>query len=147
MTHSRATHGLRALDPDLPFLAAEVALDVENLLAGLGSDRAAMTRLAEILLVSVKLDSTSISCSRMDMATLNILGAAVAKTSDASSLREVEDLFQRAERIAEILLNGDPNRDSKAFEQAQSFCEALSCAAAAYTESIRELRSPHPFRR
>ena len=140
--------GLRALDPDLPFLAAEVAIDVDILLAGKLIDRTAMRRLAEKLSQSIESDSSGgVPRSRMDMAALTILGEAVSETVDKDSLKKVEDLLAKASRIAEILANGDPNNNRDELEQAGNFCVALSRAAAAYSESIRDLRPSHPFRR
>jgi len=148
MTQPQGNQGLRALDPDLPFLAAEVAIDVDNLLAGRSDDRAAMLRFAAILSQSTEIDpSSALPRSRMDMATLTILGEAVSETIEGTSLKKIEDLLVRASRIASVLENGDPQRDKDELEQAGNFCVALSQAAAAYSESIRDLRPSHPFKR
>ena len=142
--------GLRALDPDLPFLASEVAIDVDNLLAGVSVNQKAMRLLAEKLLNSIEIDSAgSPPRSQMDMATLTVLGEAILdlETVDVQPLGKVEDLLTKANQIATILLVDDPQNNPKDLEQARSFCVALSRAAAAYSESIRDLRPSHPFRR
>ena len=139
--------GIEALDPDLPFLAAEVAIDVSNILLGVSIDQTAMRNLAEKLSLSVKSVSAGVHpSSRMDMATLTVLGEAVFGTIENQSLKNVEDLFAKATQIADVLAREDPKDDSDALKQAGNFCVALSRAAAAYSESIRDLGPSHPFR-
>jgi hypothetical protein len=140
--------GLKALDPDLPFLAAEVAIDISNMLSGISNDQTAMRSLADKLLHSIEPVSAGVPpSSRMDMATLTVLGEAVSETIEKPPLRNVEDLFAKASQIANVLARENPKEDRDALQQAGSFCVALSRAAAAYSESIRDLGPPHPFRR
>jgi hypothetical protein len=140
--------GLEALDPDLPFLAAEVSIDVSNMLSGVSNDQTAMRSLADKLLHSIEPASTGVPPrSRMDMATLTVLGEAVSETMDKQSLKNVGDLLTKASQIANVLARENPKEDTDALEQAGCFCVALSRAAAAYSESIRDLGPSHPFRR
>ena len=140
--------GLKALDPDLPFLAAEVAIDVDNMLSGVSNDKTAMRILARKLLQSIDFDSTGVPPrSRMDMATLTVLGEAVSETVEKQSLKNVEELLAKASQIANVLARENPKEDRDALERAGTFCMALSRAAAAYSESIRDLGPSHPFRR
>jgi len=142
--------GLRALDPDLPFLASEVAIDVDNLLAGVSVDQKAMRLLAEKLLNSIEIDSAGgPPRSQMDMATLTVLGEAIldVDTVEDPSRGKVEYLLTKASQIANILSDDNPQSNRKDLEHALNFCVALSRASAAYSESIRDLRPSHPFRR
>ncbi|MDI6735554.1 MAG: hypothetical protein QME42_05090 [bacterium] len=140
--------GLRVLDPDLPFLAAEVAIDVDNLLAGTSEDQTAMRCLADKLLQSTELDSDSgTTRSQMDLATRTVLGEAVSETVKKESLKKIEDLLAKANQIAKVLVSDNPQNNREGLEQARNFCVALSRSAAAYSESIRDLRPSHPFRR
>lgn len=139
--------GLRVLDPDLPFLAAEVAVDVDNLLAGRSKEQKAMWCLAEKLSQSIEIDEAGKSRSRMDMATLTVLGEAVVELVKSESLRKVEDLLSKATQIAGVLGSENPENNRDELREVGHFCVALSRATAAYTESIRDLRPPHPFRR
>lgn len=68
---------LRALDPDLPFLASEVAIDIDNMLSGTSNDQTAMRLLAEKLSQAIGPNGGPLR-SRMDMATLTVLGEAVS---------------------------------------------------------------------
>lgn len=147
-TEPKEGRGLRALDPDLPFLAAEVAIDVDNLLAGRSDDRSAMQRLAGMLSRSIELGSSSAPPRfRMDLAAFSILSEAVSQSSGTETFKKMEDLLEKATKMAEVLDKGDPRTGKAELEQAGNFCVALSKAAAAYNESIRDLRPSHPFRR
>lgn len=140
--------GLKALDPDLPFLAAEVAIDVSNMLSGVSNDQTAMRNLADKLLHSIETGSTGVSPhSRMDMATLTVLSEAISETMEKQSLKNVGDLLAKASMIANVLARENPQADRDALGTARNFCVALSRAAAAYSESIRDLGPSHPFRR
>ncbi len=149
MTESQNNQGLRALDPDLPFLAAEVAIDVDNLLVRGVDDRKAMRRLAAKLLQSIDEGPSDVTLppSRMDIATSTILGGAVRKAIGSKSSKNLGDLLVEARKIAVVLDSGDPKTEREELEQAGDFCVALSRAVAAHRESIRDLRPPHPFRR
>lgn len=148
MAPSTGTSGLRVLDPDLPFLASEVAIDVDNMLLGISDDRTAMRGLANKLLQSTDTASAgSPPRSRMDMATLTVLGEAISVVVDIQCLKKVEDLLAKASQIAKVLVSENPLDNPDELERARDFCVALSRAAASYSESIRDLRPSHPFRR
>ena len=67
--------GLRALDPDLPFLASEAAIDIDNMLAGVGVRSQAISDLAELLNTSIDLSpGGSFTRSQIDPGTLTVLG-------------------------------------------------------------------------
>jgi len=139
---------LRALDPDLPFLLSEVAIDIDNMLLGTANDKTAMRRLAEKLSQAIQPDPDGGPlCSRMDMATLTVLGEAVFETVEKQSIRNINELLERAKGIAAVLAKSEPDNDRQGLEQARSFCVALSRAAAAYSESIHDLNPPHPSER
>lgn len=145
---SAGKSGLRVLDPDLPFLASEVAIDVDNMLLGISDDKTAMRKLANKLLQSTDpATAGGPPRSRMDMATLTVLGEAISEIVDMQSLKKVEDLLAEASQIANVLASVNPQNDRDELERARNFCVALSRAAASYSESIRDLRPSHPFRR
>ena len=152
MTHvlsrPQSNQGLRALDPDLPFLASEAAIDIEILLSGAKEDLSAIRRLAERLNNSI--DSGTEDGrprSLMDQATLTVLNEAVAEAVRHESLQRVEDLMSEALKIFKLLSDEHLKDNRNALEQARDFCVALSRAAMAYRKSIRDLRPSHPFRR
>ncbi len=149
---SSAESEIRALDPDLPFLASEAAVDLANLRYGESQRMDAIVRLADRLKKSIKRDSSGApSRSLVDPDALIILGGAVAESSSAAQSSEkiddLDDLLARALGIAEFLSSENLQDNPTEVEEAMNFCAALSRAAIAYRRSIRDLRPSHPFRR
>jgi hypothetical protein len=139
---------LQALNPDLPFLASEAAIELDRVLAGYASDLTAVRQLAEQLKNAVGLPGANGGAqSLMDPATLSVLGAAVNRTSPGKQVVTVNELLTKAGSIARDLLKSDPNTDREWLEWARAFCVSLSQSAAAYRKSIYDLRPSHPFRR
>jgi len=148
LTSPKNGNVLRVLDPDLPFLAAEAAVDIDNLLSSRSEDLTAIRRLAEQLKNSLKLRPLGEQPrSLMDPATLTVLGEAMLKVLHPFPPSKFEDLLSEASKIAEELSNAEPTSNPKEMQKARNFCLALSRAAAAYSKSIRDLRPSHPFRR
>ena len=140
---------IRALDPDLPFLASDAAVDLANLRYGKSQRMEDIHRLAERLRNSIKKDASGApSRSLMDPAALTIVGGAAAESGsrDQSSWK-VDELLARAMGIAEFLGSEKIAEDHDKLEEAMNFCAALSRAAIAYRRSIRDLRPSHPSRR
>ncbi len=145
---SQGNKGLRALDPDLPFLASEAAIDIDNLLSNRDKNLTAMRCLAERLKNSIKLDSTDgTSHSLMDLATLTLLGEAMAEAVRNNTFQKIEDLVEEAADVAKLLSSDDPAKDLTELEKARDFCMALARAVMAYRKSIRDMSPSHPFRR
>jgi len=146
---SQSDQSLRALDPNLPFLASEAAVDIENLLAHRCEDLKAIRTLANRLKNSIEAGTVGSPHLRslMDPATLTILNEAVAEVFKSASLQRVEDLLGEAAKMASLLSSADPKNISADLEKARDFCVALSRAAVAYRRSIKDLRPSHPFRK
>jgi len=140
---------IHALDPDLPFLASEAAVDLANLRSGDSRRMEAIRRLANRLKKSIKKDSSGVpSKSLVDPGVLTVLGGAVVESNSvAQSSKKIDDLLARALEIAEFLSSENMQDDLTKMEEAMNFCAALSRAAIAYRRSIRDLNPPHPFRR
>jgi len=136
---------LRVLDPDLPLLATEAAIDIDNMLSNRSKDVTAIHKLAELLKNSVKVNSAGPPHSLMDPATLTILTEAVAHA--AGGKNEMEELLSEAVKIGTSLSSEDPMKNPKELKRAMEFCIALAAAVAAYRKSIRDLRPMHPFRK
>lgn len=149
MEKSSASSEIRALDPDLPFLASEAAVDLANLRYGESKRMVAIHHLADRLKKSIKKDSSGVpSRSLVDPDALTVLGGAVVEsTSAAQSSQKIDDLLARALVIAEFLSSENMQDDPGKMEEAMNFCAALSRAAIAYRRSIRDLSPSHPFRR
>ena len=140
---------LHVIDPDLPFLASEAAIELVNLLLGRKSDLKSVSILAEKLRNSVEIDKTNGEIhSLMDPTTVIILAEAINKSQAQPTITKVEELIKKACSIADDLSNNtDPKDNRNRLEWARDFCVALSRLTAAYHKSIFDLRPPHPFRR
>jgi len=139
--------GFRALDADLPFLASEVAIDIDNILKGKAKEQSAMRLLAEKLSGAIETDTQGTPLrSRMDMATLGVMGEAFSESFNMQSKQNINDLLAKAGQIIKILMDNNPGTNPSELKKAHSFCIALSRASAAYSESIRDLRTAHPNR-
>lgn len=137
---------LRALDPDLPFLASEVAVDIENLLANNPTSLDAIHKLAHRLRNAIEPGTAGTPPhSLMDPATLTVVAQAIAQTED--SLRSVDELLAHAEKIAASLSEPGFGTNRSELANARDFCVALSRAVVTYRELIYDLRPTHPFRR
>lgn len=145
---SQNNQRLRALDPDLPLLASEAAIDIENILSNRSQDYTAIRNLANRLRNSISIDtSDNPPHSLMDSATLTVLGQAVAEAMRSGTLQRVDDLLSEAAKIAKSLSSETPIENPDELKQARDFCVALSRAVMAYHKSIRDLHPSHPFRR
>ncbi len=146
---SSARSEIRALDPDLPFLASEAAIDLANLRYGESRRMDAILRLADRLKKSIKKDSSGIpSRCLVDPDALIILGGAVAASSSAAQSSErIDDLLARALGIAKFLSSENIQDNPAEMEGAMNFCAALSREAISYRHSIRDLSPSHPFRK
>ena len=148
LEETRHSKGLRVLDNDLPFLATEAAIDIDNLLSNRSKEFAAIKRLAEQLRNSIEISAAGEPPrSLMDPATLTVLGEAVARASGEQYSKKVEDLLAAAAKISVELSSDDPIKNIKELERARDFCIALSTSVVAYHKSISDLSPQHPFRR
>ena len=139
---------LRVLDFDLPFLASEAAIDIDNLLSNRSKELTAMRLLADQLRNSIEISSSGKPHrALMDPATLTILGEAVARAAGEGYAQNVDDLLVDVVKIGTELSSDDPTKNFKELERARDFCVALSMAVVAYHKSISNLSPQHPFRR
>src|SRR5258708_211036 len=89
---------LSVLDPELPFLASEAAIDIENLLTAKAKDLAAVRRLATRLRNSIPSASDGGPRSLMDPATLTVLGEAIYQSLRRPAPCELSDLLGQAQK-------------------------------------------------
>jgi hypothetical protein len=151
LTQPRFDPELHALDPELPFLASEAAVDIDNLLSGSSMEDESVRRLAGMLNNSLKEDVSENSLKSfmdMDPATVTILGTAVIdSSSEKVSLQKVDDLLDKASQFAKLLSRENLLENRGELEKARDFCIALSRSVVAYRKSIYDLRPSHPFRK
>lgn len=138
---------LYVLDPDLPILASDAAIALDDLLHKRHCNFKSVLSLAERLQKSFTIiPSNGQRSSLLDPATLAVLGEAINKSGPR--VTKIEDLIDKAFLIADVLMtktNTSGNR--KELEWARSFCVALSRLTSAYHKSVYDMRPSHPFRR
>ena len=140
---------LKVLDPDLPMLATEVAIDLENIRLRRGEKSlAAALRLAGQLKCSMQCRQVGGgSLSLFDPGTITVLGEAFAGAVGERNITNSEELLGEAKQIADTLSNDNISDDIPGLVRARDFCIALAGAATAYYSAIMEPGPSHPFRR
>ncbi len=139
---------MNVLDPKLPSLASNAAVELDLLINDAPTSLDAVRQLAERLretLDNAGLDQLGRRL-QVDTETETILGQAFTHAGDDPSTI-LGDLFRRTEVIAQQLSTAEPHSEREALEWQRAFCLALSQSAAAYRQSIFDVRPPHPYRR
>lgn len=150
MTISTSNKGpLHVLDPNLPFLASNAAIELDNLLLRRKPTLKYVYILSEKLRNSFEIDiSNGATRSLIDPTTLTVLGEAVNKSQAQPTVTKVEELIEKACSIASDLSKRNfPKDNREKLEGMRDFCVAFSHLVSAYHKSIFDLRPPHPFRR
>lgn len=142
---SAPPQALRALDPELPFLATEAAVDIDNLLSTGNQDFQAMQNLSKLLRNSLsKLPGDERPRLLLDLATLSVVQDAFVNAQRMESQEEIERLLvEQATQIAEWLDQPNNNRDK--LPAARDFCLHLSKAAMAYRALVDDMEVLHFF--
>lgn len=145
------TSVIRATDPNLPFLASKAAIELDKMVRGVSVDTTSIHELSSILRSSFETDESNGGFrSRMDAATLTVLGQAVNQSRTGQQIVQMDKIVEMAVTVADKMLNGANGKlreDTDSLEWARDFCVALSRCAAAYRKSLMDLRPSHPFRR
>ncbi len=141
---------LRALDPALPLLASEAAIELDTIIAGEEVEPRAIHRLAKILRNSLETSAETApgstgAKSLMDPATINVLSRALVTSGD--EVTDLQQLIVKAGSLADRLVETNSTTKPETLEWFRTFCVALSRYAAAYRQSIHDLQPQHPFRR
>jgi hypothetical protein len=139
---------VNVLDPRLPSLASNAAVELDLLINGAPTDLEAVRQLGDRLRETLDQPSLDEPARRLqvDTETETILGQAFTRAGDDPTTI-LGDLFRRTEEIAQQLSTAEPHSERKALEWQRAFCLALSQSAAAYRQSIFDVRPPHPYRR
>jgi len=131
-----APQPLHVLDADLPYIASEAAVEIDNIIAGHSEEPTAFKELARRLKDSFEFPAESERPQYMiDAGTLGVLEEAIRR---AGQTREVN----MQDTVARIVnLAGLPDSELSAhksdLEWACQFCLALSRVAAAYRSALR----------
>jgi hypothetical protein len=136
--------GLSVFDPELPFLASEAAIDIENIVEKrpVSENKKAYKELAKKLkefACSNKNDGDIFE--KNDSSTLFVLCEVLTDEKTKITPDAYKKLFIKANDIAESLLN------DKLTLKHRDICISLAREIRAYNKSIWEQHPKHPFRR
>lgn len=139
---------LTVLDPDLPFLAAKAAVQLDNLLLRRGTDLSAVVALASRLSNSQFSPIASGQHNQLvDFATLSVLSQAIHGVS-GSSITTLDDLSQQAAKLTDELRLSSTSQEQpdNVVKKVRMFCSLLSQCATAFQHSLHENSSDWPSR-
>ena len=132
---------LSALDPGLPFLASQAAIELDNLLLGRDVELKAVKQLAERLDQSTgQVAGTESHRSLTDPATITLFNRAVV-ASGKLDVRTVDELASEAGRIAHELQNSEEKSDKGQIKYLRTFCTHLAQSALALEQSLFKTHS------
>jgi len=139
---------VNALDPELPSLASNAAVELDLLINGEETELEAVRQLGERLRQTLDkpIADQPARGLHVDTETETILGQAFTR-SGADPATILSELLRRTEKIAEQLSTAETGTERKTLEWQRAFCLALSQSAAAYRQLIFDVRPPHPYRR
>jgi hypothetical protein len=138
---------LRAQDLNLPFLASQAAIELDNRLLGSANGLDSVKALADRLRNATEpVNGSEKRRPLMDLPTLNVFCSALT-ASQGHGVKTLSDLAGEAARLAGDLDSSSVNDDNQQLTQLRSFCVALSRAASAYLQSVQQMEPTHPFRR
>jgi hypothetical protein len=141
---------VNALDPALPSLASNAAVELDLLINDEPTELGAVHLLGERLKKSLDKPAPDQPARglQVNAETEIVLGSVFLQVlEDADSAAILGEVARRTEDMAQRLSSSDLKTGKKALELPRAFCLAFSQLAAAYRHSIFELRPPHPLRR
>jgi hypothetical protein len=135
---------LRPLDPSLPLLAAEAALELDEVRLGKLDVSQAAAQLAEMLQNSFRRSSGQPEERYLiDPGALTVLTDAVTRCRAGQEEKDLPALVEEAWYISRGLTNAAGGNQRDQIEELRDFCVALSRCAGAYVETVRG-SSPRP---
>lgn len=149
-----STSPLRALDPELPILAARAGVQLDNLIARLRkqddiseSPLDAVTQLAGLVseVKGKNLEAEAVK-ALWDPVTASVLSRAYSEANNQPSMKSFSDLIQAATKLAE-LFGTVSNSKIGDLELLRDFCVKLSDYAASRRQSVFNARPYQPYRK
>lgn len=147
MDSAEPTGRLRALDPNLPFLAARAAIELDNIMLRRSATTEAISALAFVLRSSTELNSSS-QCSLLDPITVETLTDALSETH-GKPITTIAMLVEQARALVVSLMKASEvgQQDDQRLRELRLFCIALSRITSSHLQANYESsRSQHPHR-
>ena len=139
---------VNARDSELSSLASNAAVELDLLINGEQTDVDAVRLLGERLHQTLDKPAPGQPARglQVDTETEAVLGQAFVKTGEDPATI-LGNLFNRTERIADLLSSAKQGTQRSELEWQRTFCLALSQCAATFRQMILDDRPPHPYRR
>jgi hypothetical protein len=139
---------LQAFDPDLPMLAAQAAMELDNYQCTGEKGFSAVKELHSQLQNSfAHTGGANPSCKNLlDSSAVSLLGHALHATSWVKDIATVDQLSGELWGIAQWLGRVETEADQLPIEKIRDFCVALSECAASQRQAFHDLRPFHPCR-
>ncbi len=142
ITRPHTRSALRALDPDLPMLASQAAIELDNIRLGRSDETPAVDRLRGLLENSIESDPSAPGHRALiDSTTVTLIERALSDSYQTAP-KTLDELLQKACEVADNLKTPVATQ----IERVRAFCVALS-RCASYYQSTNRVRASHPFRR
>jgi hypothetical protein len=140
---------LRALDPELPMLAAQAAMELDNYKSSGDTDFDAVKILSQRLNNSFQNGGAAAVPRKalLDSSTVSLLGRALNYSSQAEKVSTIDQLDKELWDLAQRLAKVEAAPADQPIEKIRDFCVALSECASSYRQAFHDLRPSHPFRR
>lgn len=138
---------LRALDPDLPMLAAQAAMELDNCLSSGERNFGAVRQLSVRLKNSFSLGGSSVPKSLLDSGTISLIGQALHTSRWVGQFSTLDQLSTHLLDVADRLSKVEDNPKAQPVERVRDFCVALSECAASYRQALHDLQPSHPFKK
>ena len=142
------------LGHDLPSVACQAAIELDNLILGRGTSLLGVVELSNRLTEEVpNVPDLNSPLSLVDPSTVVALYGTLQEACIIGSSGDIADLTRRTEEIVLRLktVNDDPqaarSADLGGVRKLKEFCLILSRRAAAAGGDLDEARPPHPYRR
>ncbi len=142
------------LENDLPSLACQAAIELDNLILGYSTDLEAVRRLISYISGSfTTVSDLSTGVSALDATTAVLIRRALHDSELARAVPNLEELVIQAKDVTSRLQRlVDEPRALKEYARAElgpmrSFCLTLSKHALGFERGRHEMKPEHPFRR
>jgi hypothetical protein len=137
---------LSSTGANVPLLAIEAASEIDELIEGRKTRLDSVTRLAEVLKLSFRLDEPGERQNFIDSGSVAVFSKAIDELSVGQGVSTVKELAQQAMKVVNDLETSQKGSPTATLEQMRDFCIALASAATAYQQSIFEMKPANPLR-
>jgi hypothetical protein len=138
---------IQVLDPDLPLLASQAALELDNLLLGEKVEPMALRQLGKALKNSFTGTGSTPRKSLVDPGVVAVIGRALNASDVMKSASTVDELDNKAWEVVGQMDQIGEHGDSNDVKKVRDFCVALSDYAASYRQALSDADPVPPYRR